>query len=331
MEGSGSGAATNLAKRLIEDPFMPIPAELRENLRLPAIAAPMFLVSGPELVIETCKAGMIGTFPALNERTTEGFEGWIDRIEAARAEHGACAPYGVNLIVHKTNPRLEPDLEVVCRRKVPLVITSLGAVPDLVEKVHGYGGKVFHDVITLRHARKAAQAGVDGLILVCAGAGGHAGTASPFALIEEVRSFFSGTIILAGSISTGRHVAAARMMGADLAYMGTRFIATAESRAVEGYKQMIHDAQVADIVYTDSVSGVNANFLRESLVNAGLDPQNLPPKKDLDMAGEAKAWRDIWSAGHGVAAIRDIPGAAALVARLEDEYKAAFAETTAAF
>ncbi|WP_404379467.1 NAD(P)H-dependent flavin oxidoreductase [Caenispirillum salinarum] len=310
---------------------MPIPAPLRENLRLPAIAAPMFLVSGPELVIETCKAGMIGTFPALNARTTEGFEAWIDEIEAARAAHGACAPYGVNLIVHKTNPRLEADLEVVCRRKVPLVITSLGAVPDLVEKVHAHGGKVFHDVITLRHARKAAQAGVDGLILVCAGAGGHAGTASPFALIEEVRSFFSGTIILAGSISTGRHVAAARMMGADFAYMGTRFIATAESRAVEAYKQMIHDAQVADIVYTDSVSGVNANFLRESLVNAGLDPQNLPPKKDLDMAGEAKAWRDIWSAGHGVAAIGDIPRAGELVARLEDEYKAAFAETTALF
>lgn len=310
---------------------MPIPADLRDNLRLPAIAAPMFLVSGPELVIETCKAGMIGTFPALNERTTEGFESWIDQIESARAEHGACAPYGVNLIVHRTNPRLEADLEVVCRRQVPLVITSLGAVPDLVKKVHAHGGKVFHDVITLRHARKAAQAGVDGLILVCAGAGGHAGTASPFALIEEVRSFFSGTIILAGAISTGRHIAAARMMGADLAYMGTRFIATAESRAVDAYKQMIHDAQVADIVYTDSVSGVNANFLRESLVNAGLDPRNLPPKKDLDMAGEAKAWRDIWSAGHGVAAIRDIPHVGELVARLEDEYKAAFTEVTAAF
>ncbi|EKV30045.1 2-nitropropane dioxygenase [Caenispirillum salinarum AK4] len=310
---------------------MPIPAPLRENLRLPAIAAPMFLVSGPELVIETCKAGMIGTFPALNARSTESFEAWIDEIEAARAAHGACASYGVNLIVHKTNPRLEADLDVVSRRKVPLVITSLGAVPDLVEKVHAHGGKVFHDVITLRHAKKAAQAGVDGLILVCAGAGGHAGTASPFALIEEVRSFFSGTIILAGSISTGRHVAAARMMGADLAYMGTRFIATAESRAVEDYKQMIHDAQVADIVYTDSVSGVNANFLRESLIRAGLDPQNLPPKKDLDMAGEAKAWRDIWSAGHGVASIRDVPHAGELVARLEDEYKAAFAETTALF
>lgn len=310
---------------------MPIPAALHDNLRLPAIAAPMFLVSGPELVIETCKAGMIGTFPALNERTTEGFENWIDQIEAAREAHGAAAPYGVNLIVHKTNPRLEADLEVVCRRKVPLVITSLGAVPDLVEKVHAYGGLVFHDVITLRHARKAAQAGVDGLILVCAGAGGHAGTASPFALIEEVRAFFSGTIILAGSISTGRHIAAARMMGADFAYMGTRFIATAESRASEAYKAMLHDAQVADIVYTDSVSGVNANFLRESLVNAGLDPLNLPPKKEMDMAGEAKAWRDIWSAGHGAAAINDIPGVGSLVARLEVEYKAAFAITTAAF
>lgn len=310
---------------------MSIPAPLREKLRLPAIAAPMFLVSGPELVIETCKAGMIGTFPALNARTTEDLDAWIGEIEDARAAHGSAAAYGVNLIVHKTNPRLEADLAVVCRRKVPLVITSLGAVPDLVEQVHAYGGLVFHDVISLRHARKAAQAGVDGLILVCAGAGGHAGTASPFALLDEVRSFFKGTVILAGSITTGRHIAAARMMGADLAYMGTRFIATRESRAVEDYKRMIGDSALADIVYTDSVSGVNANFMRQSLEAAGLDPQNLPPKKELDMAGEAKAWKDIWSAGQGVGGVSDVPAAADLVGRLREEYAAAFTAVTAEF
>lgn len=310
---------------------MAIPAALRENLRLPVIAAPMFLVSGPQLVIETCKAGLIGTFPALNARTTEGFEAWIDEIEAARRDHAGCAAYGVNLIVHKTNPRLEADLAVVVRRKVPLVITSLGAVPDLVKEVHGYGGLVFHDVISVRHARKAAQAGVDGLILVCAGAGGHAGTASPFALIEEVRTFFDGTLILAGALGTGRHVAAARMMGADFAYMGTRFIATRESMADQRYKDMLTTSALADVVYTDSVSGVNANFLRASLVAAGLDPDNLPPKAHLDMAAEAKAWRDIWSAGHGVGAIADLPPVADLAERLKADYAAAFRETTAAF
>lgn len=310
---------------------MAIPAALRENLRLPVIAAPMFLVSGPKLVTETCKAGLIGTFPALNARTTEGFDGWVEEIEAARAAHGGCAAYGVNLIVHKTNPRLEADLAVVARRRVPLVITSLGAVPDLVKEVHGYGGLVFHDVISVRHARKAAQAGVDGLILVCAGAGGHAGTASPFALLNEVRSFFDGTIILAGALGSGRDVAAARMMGADFAYMGTRFIATQESMADAGYKDMLTQSALADVVYTDSVSGVNANFLRPSLVAAGLDPDNLPPKAHLDMAAEARAWRDIWSAGHGVGGVADVPAVADLAARLKEDYAAAFRETTAAF
>ncbi|GAA0591967.1 nitronate monooxygenase family protein [Caenispirillum bisanense] len=310
---------------------MAIPAALRENLRLPVIAAPMFLVSGPQLVIETCKAGIIGTFPALNQRSTEGFEEWVDEIEAARRDHGGCAAYGVNLIVHKTNPRLEADLAVVARRRVPLVITSLGAVPDLVKEVHGYGGQVFHDVISVRHARKAAEAGVDGLILVCAGAGGHAGTASPFALIDEVRRFFDGTIILAGAMGSGRQVAAARMLGADFAYMGTRFIATRESLAPQPYKEMLTGSTLADIVYTDSVSGVNANFLRASLVTAGLDPENLPPKAHMDMAAEARAWRDIWSAGHGVGGIADTPTVAELAARLRDEYDSAWRSASAEF
>lgn len=303
---------------------MPIPARLRDNLRLPAIAAPMFLVSGPDLVIETCRAGMVGTFPALNARSTAELEDWLDRIDSACDGAGECAPFGVNLIVHRTNPRLEADLEVVCRRRVPLVITSLGAVTDVVERVHGHGGLVFHDVISRRHAEKAAQAGVDGLILVCAGAGGHAGTASPFALIEEAREVFDGTIVLAGGISTGRHIAAARMMGADMAYLGTRFIATRESMAPQAYKDMIAGSAVADVVYTDRISGVAANFLRPSITAAGLDPDSLPEKADLDMAGEARAWRDIWSAGHGVAGITDVPPVAELVARLRADYLAAW-------
>ena len=300
---------------------MPIPSSL-SRLRLPAIAAPMFLTSGPDLVVETCKAGMIGAFPALNQRSTEGFRDWVRDIKARLADAPDAAPFGVNLIVHKSNPRVEADLAVCIEEKVPLVITSLGAVKDLVDAVHGYGGVVFHDVINARHGRSAARAGVDGLIAVCAGAGGHAGLTNPFALITELRSFFAGTIVLAGAINTGAQVAAARLAGADLAYMGTRFLATRESLVSDAQKQMVVDSAAADVIYTPSISGINASFLRASIAEAGLDPDNLPAPGELDMTTEAHAWKDIWSAGQGVGGIEDIPHAADLVERLIVEYRA---------
>ncbi len=301
---------------------MALPATLGP-LRLPAIAAPMFLVSGPDLVVETCRAGLIGTFPAMNARSSAALADWLDEI-AERRRPGDAA-YGVNLIVHRSNPRLDADLEVLKSRKVPLVITSLGAVPDLVRVVQGWGGLVFHDVISRRHAEKAAAAGVDGIICVSAGAGGHAGTLNPFALVAEVRQVFAGTVILGGAINTGAQIAAARMMGADLAYLGTRFIATREAMVPEGFKEMIAQARAADIVHTDAISGVKANFLAPSLRAAGLDPDNLPPVGRMLPEGEAKAWRDIWSAGHGVGGIDDAPPAAELCARLIAEYRAAVA------
>jgi len=310
---------------------MALPTAWEDRLLLPAIAAPMFLTSGPDLVVEVCRAGMVGTFPALNQRTTEGFDAWLSELgeRLDRLPPGAPrpAPYGVNLIVHKTNARLAADLEVTVRHRVPLVITSLGAVRDVVDAVHGYGGLVFHDVINTRHAAKAAGVGVDGLIAVCAGAGGHAGTWNPFALISEVARFFRGTIVLAGALSTGRHVAAARQLGADMAYLGTRFIATRESLVPEAYKQMIVASSAADILYTANISGVHANFLRPSLVAAGLDPDNLPPQGALDLESEAKAWKTLWSAGQGVGSIHDIPGAAELCRRLRREYVEAIVET----
>jgi nitronate monooxygenase len=305
-----------------------IPPGLRANLRVPAIAAPMFLASGPDLVLACCRAGVIGTFPALNRRTTEGYGDWLDIIAAGLAERPAAA-FGVNLIAHRTNPRLDADLAMTVRHRVPLVITSLGAVPDLVAAVHGYGGVVFHDVITLRHARKAAEAGVDGLIAVCAGAGGHAGTLSPFALVGEIRQFFGGTIVVAGAINTGAQVAGARAMGGDLAYLGSRFIATRESLVPAGYKTMLCDSTAADVVYTPAISGVPANFLRPSIAAAGLDPDNLPAGARLDMAAEAKVWKTIWSAGQGVGGIADIPPAGALCDRLAAEYRAACAAMAA--
>ena len=302
---------------------MPIPARLSANLRLPAIAAPMFLTSGPDLVVECCKAGLIGTFPALNQRSTEGFVQWMEEIETRLDAAGNAAPYGVNLIVHRSNPRLTADLEQVVRHKVPLVITSLGAVRDVVDAVHSYGGLVFHDVINRRHAEKAAEAGADGIIAVSAGAGGHAGTWSPFALVSEIASFFTGTIVLSGAMNSGRQIAAARMMGADLAYLGTRFIATREAMVPESYKEMIVKARAADILYTPNISGVHANFLRPSILAAGLDPDNLPAHTQLDMKNEAKAWKTVWSAGHGVGAIDDLPPVAELAERLISEYRAA--------
>ena len=299
---------------------MAIPTSLQAGLRLPLIAAPMFLVSGPDLVVEACNAGVIGTFPSLNQRTTEGYRDWLREIKA-RLKPGAAA-FGVNHIVHPTNPRLMADMMVSVEEQVPLIITSLGAVRDVVDAVHGYGGVVFHDIANVRHARKAAQAGVAGLILVAAGAGGHAGVVNPFALVEEVRGFFDGTIILSGCLSTGRDVAAATMMGADCAYMGTRFIATTESRAQPHYKDMIVEAGSMDITYTPAVSGIPANFLTPSLVENGIDPKSLPEHK-LDMGEEAKAWKTVWSAGQGAGAVHDILPVSDLVARLQDEYSQA--------
>ncbi len=301
---------------------MSLPHAFNGRLRLPLVAAPMFLVSGPELVIETCKAGVVGTFPALNQRSSEGFAQWLDQIESALAGAPQAAPFGVNLIVHKSNTRLQQDLELIVRHRVPLVITSLGAVREVVDAVHSYGGLVFHDVTTLRHAQKAAEAGVDGLIAVCAGAGGHAGTLSPFALVAEIRQFFSGTVLLSGCISSGRDIATARMLGADLAYAGSRFINTQESRASAEYKQMICDSRAADVFYTPKVSGIPANFLRPSLDRAGLDPSAADEGDGLkSLQDEAKAWKDIWSAGQGVGAIHDQqPPVVELIERLRAEF-----------
>ncbi len=302
---------------------MGLPAPLEGRLRLPLVCAPMFLVSGPELVIAACRNGILGTFPALNRRSSEDFAAWLEEIEEALAGDTRAAPFGVNLIVHRSNRRLEADLRLCIEHRVPLVITSLGAVPDLVREIHAYGGLVFHDIINRRHAEKAAEAGVDGLVLVCAGAGGHAGTLNPFAFMAEVRRLFSGTIVLAGALSTGSDILAARAMGADLAYMGTRFVATRESRAAEPYKRMLCSAGAGDILYTSAVSGIAGSFLRQSLEAAGIDPE-ATSRGDLAAElerGELKAWRDIWSAGQGVAAIADIPPVAELVARLEREYR----------
>ncbi|MEA3012554.1 MAG: nitronate monooxygenase [Sphingomonadales bacterium] len=299
---------------------MALPNGLAERLKLPAIAAPMFLVSGPALVIEACRGGVIGAFPSLNCRSVEDYAAWLDRIEAALTP--ADAPYAVNLIVHKTNNRLDADLALTIARRVPIVITSLGANEEIVRAVQGYGGLVFHDVISRRHAEKVARVGVDGIIALAAGAGGHTGTLSPFALLNEIRGLFDGVLILAGGISTGRDIAAARLMGADLVSMGTRFIATHESLAPPAYKQMLVEVSAADIVATSRLTGVTANFLRPSLDAAGLDPETAPAG-DLGTGDDSRAWRDIWSAGHGVGAIRDIMSTAELCALLAAEYDAA--------
>ena len=309
--------------------------KLFKNLSLPVIAAPMFLISGPKLVIECCKNGIVGTFPALNQRSSEGFEKWIVEIKTALKtfeEETGCkaAPFGVNLIVHQTNPRLQADLAICIKHQVPIIITSLGAVPKLVGAVHNYGGMVFHDVIKKRHAEKAAEAGVDGLILVSAGAGGHAGTLNPMPFIAEIKQFFKKTILLSGCISNGRDVASALQMGADLAYMGTRFINTKESKATEEYRNMIIDSGASDIVYTAAISGVSANFLRPSLEAMGINEEMLKQTKKIDfgneltaMEKEVKAWSTIWSAGQGVTNISDNPSVGALVDVMIKEFKTA--------
>ena len=311
---------------------MSLPDHIKNNLSLPVVAAPMFLVSGPELVTACCKAGVMGTFPALNARPIEQLDGWLGDINEELQNHKVAhpnsktAPIGVNLIVHRSNERLAEDLELVKRHEVPVVITSVGHPGPVVDVVHSYGGLVYHDVINMRHAQKAIEAGVDGVILVCAGAGGHAGLMNPFTFVPQVRDMFDGTILLAGTISSGRAVRAAEVLGADLAYMGTRFIATKESIANQGYKDMLAEAQSKDIIYTNKVSGINANFMQQSLDAAGVPYDGAGgADKEIKFApkDERKAWKHVWSAGQGVGEINDNPSVADLVATLKREYDAA--------
>ncbi|WP_422649384.1 Nitronate monooxygenase [Cupriavidus sp. H18C1] len=317
-----------------------IPAAL-QNLTLPVIASPMFIVSYPELVLAQCKAGIVGSFPALNARPAELLDEWLTQMQQELAAFRAAdpdatiGPIAVNQIVHASNARLEQDVRVCVEHKVPIFITSLRApVKEMIDAVHSYGGIVLHDVINLRHAEKAIEAGVDGLILVAAGAGGHAGTLSPFALVGEVRRVFDGPIALSGSIATGDAVLAAQAMGADFAYVGTRFIASQEAHASEAYKRSITDAAAADIVYTNLFTGVHGNYIRESILNSGLDPENLPQadKSKMDFSSgssKAKAWKDIWGAGQGVGQIDAIQSAGEIVARMKAEYDAAKARLCA--
>jgi nitronate monooxygenase len=312
-----------------------LPALLRDRLALPVIGAPMFIVSNPDLVIEQCKAGIVGSFPALNARPAPVLEEWLARIttelDAYRRAHPErkVAPFAINQIVHASNDRLQHDLDLAVKYRVPIQITSLRAPDAVVEAAHGYGGLVFHDVTNIAHAKRALAAGVDGLILVCAGAGGHAGRLSPFALVPEVRAFYDGTIILSGAIARGASIVAAQALGADLAYIGTRFIATREANASDEYKQALIDARAEDIVYTNLFTGVHGNYLRSSIERAGLDPDNLPQAdKRLMSFGSggshrSKAWKDIWGAGQGTGQIHDVPTTAELVARLAAEYEAA--------
>lgn len=306
---------------------MPIPASLNKNLTLPVICAPMFIVSNPDLVIAQSKAGLIGSFPALNARPAELLDEWLSRITGELAADPKAAPFAVNQIIHPSNERLEHDMALCVKYQVPLIITSLSAPTAIVPPVHAYGGKVFHDVISVRHAEKALEAGVDGLILVCAGAGGHAGMLSPFALVGEIRKFYDGPIALSGAITNGSAILAAQAMGADFAYIGTRFIATHEAHAVDEYKRAIVDSAAKDVVYTPYFTGVHGNYLKKSIVAAGLDPDDLPVRDKTSMnfgaATGAKAWKDIWGAGQGVGLIDDAPPAAEVIARMQQEYRAA--------
>lgn len=306
---------------------------LTASLTLPVIGSPMFIVSGPELVIAQCQAGILGAFPALNARPANVLRDWLQQITQTLADYDAqhpeqpSAPFAVNQIVHPTNDRLEHDVALCAEFKVPLVITSLHAPNQVVEKVHAYGGLVFHDVTTLRHAKKAIGAGVDGLILVCHGAGGHAGRLNPFAFVAEVRRFYDGPLVLAGAISKGEQIVAAQALGVDLVYMGTRFIATQEANAQADYKQMVLDAAAGDIVYTNLFTGVHGNYLRQSIEQAGLDPDALPEGDKTAMrygsggSSKAKAWRDIWGAGQGVGAIASMHSVAEEVATLRQDYQ----------
>ena len=306
---------------------MPVPETFRGRLRVPAIAAPMFLVSGPELIAAACAAGVAAAFPTLNARTVEQLDQWLGSLAASLGPHDA--PFGVNLILHPSNARLAEDFALAIKHRVPFVVTSLGHPGEVAAAVHAYGGLVFSDIIHAHHARKAIEAGVDGVIAVASGAGGHAGTQSAFSLVREIREFWDGTLILGGAISDGAAIRAAEVLGADFAYMGTRFIATRESMAAADYKQMLVDCAPRDIVYTDAISGTNANFLFPSLERAGFTRdqlvQGLGKGRLKSLQDEAKAWRDMWSAGHGVAAIHDVPPVADLVARLAAEYRAACA------
>ena len=314
---------------------MALPEFLQNNLRVPVVGSPLFLVSGPELVIAQCKAGIIGSFPALNARPAEVLHEWLTRINTELEEYKAAnpdavvAPYAVNQICHASNDRLMVDMETCVKHKVPIIITSLRPPAEIVEAAHSYGGVVYHDVINVKHARKAAEEGVDGLILVCAGAGGHAGALSPFALLREVKEWFDGTILLSGAIGDGFCVASALAMGADLAYMGTRFIATEEANADQSYKDMLIQSAADDIVYSSLFTGVMGNYLKPSIAAAGLDPNNLPEadksKMNFGSGGnmKTKAWKDIWGSGQGIGGIQNVEPVEAVVSRLETEYRTA--------
>ena len=315
---------------------MALPDVLKGRLSVPAIAAPLFIISGPELVIAQCKAGIVGSFPSLNARGEGMFEQWLiqitqelDAYNQANPDKPA-APFAVNQIVHRSNNRLEEDLALCVKYKVPIVITSLGAREELNQAIHSYGGIVLHDIINNTFAKKAIEKGADGLIAVAAGAGGHAGTQSPMALIQEIREWFDGPLLLSGAITTGDSILAAQAMGADLGYIGSAFIATKEARAEEDYKQCLVDSTAEDIVYSNLFTGVHGNYLKPSIVNAGLDPDNLPDsdpsKMNFGSGGntEKKAWKDIWGSGQGIAAIKDVPSAAEYIERLEQEYNNAF-------
>ncbi|MBW3097519.1 NAD(P)H-dependent flavin oxidoreductase [Pseudohoeflea coraliihabitans] len=313
---------------------MTLPAILKDNLRLPVVGSPLFIISHPPLVLAQCKAGIVGSFPALNARPEAQLDEWLAEITEELAAHDAknperkAAPFAVNQIVHKSNKRLEHDLQMCVKYKVPIVISSLGAVPEVNAAIHSYGGIVLHDIISVRHAHSAINKGADGLIAVAAGAGGHAGPLSPFALIQEIRAWFDGPLLLAGAIATGEAVLAAEAMGADMAYIGSPFIATPEARAVDDYKQMIASAEAKDVVYSNYFTGIPGNYLKGSITRAGMDPDNLPEADPSKMnfeggQSDAKAWKDIWGSGQGIGAISDVVPVAERVDRLEREYRAA--------
>ncbi|MAD16745.1 MAG: nitronate monooxygenase [Alteromonadaceae bacterium] len=320
---------------------MALPSLLKSRLAMPIISAPMFIISGPELVVAQCKAGIVGSFPALNARPQAVLAQWLERIQDELTEYqdanpsAKVAPYAVNLIVHKSNDRLAADVDTCIEYKVPIIITSLRALdPDLVARIHAYGGIIFHDVINVRHAKKAIAAGVDGLVLVCAGAGGHAGTLNPLALVSEVKQIFDGCIALSGSIANGASILAAQAMGADLAYIGTRFIASQEANAEQEYKDMLVQHAASDIVYSSFFTGVNGNYLKPSIEKAGLDPDNLASGDKNAMkfgsagGSKSKAWKDIWGAGQGLGSIADVPSVATIVSRFNNEYQAALTQLT---